>query len=149
MLTRLTTSAGLRKRIDAPDAIRRQARWYALNIQAAALILSLFLLLALVEALRGAVAGIADRQPTVVFLDDVQWADEATLELLPALAVSVEGRPLLFLAVYRSDEVTRTHPLRRMRADLRRGARLDPLLRGGDGQTAARSARAASSIPAP
>lgn len=83
--------------------------------------------LTLVEALRGAFAGIAGGQPTVVFLDDIQWGDEATLELLPSLAASVEGRPLLFLAVYRSDEVTRTHPLRRMRADLRRGARLDEL----------------------
>jgi DNA-binding NarL/FixJ family response regulator len=84
--------------------------------------------LALAEALRGAFTGIAGRQPAAVFLDDLQWADEATLELLPSLAASVEGRPLLFLALYRSDEVTRTHPLRRMRGELRRGARLDELL---------------------
>jgi DNA-binding NarL/FixJ family response regulator len=84
--------------------------------------------LALAEALRGAFAGIAGRQPTVIFLDDIQWSDEATLELLPSLAASVEGRPLLFLAVYRSDEITRAHPLRRMRAELRRGARLEELV---------------------
>lgn len=84
--------------------------------------------LALAEALREAFTGIAGRQPAAVFLDDLQWADEATLELLPSLAGSVEGRPLLFLALYRSDEVTRTHPLRRMRGELRRGARLDELL---------------------
>lgn len=83
--------------------------------------------LTLVEAVRSAFAGIADREPTVVFLDDVHWGDEATLELLPLLAASVEDRALLYLAVYRSDEVTRAHPLRRMRADLRRGARLDEL----------------------
>ena len=63
--------------------------------------------LALAEALRGAFTGIAGRQPAAVFLDDLQWADEATLELLPSLAASVEGRPLLFLALYRSDEATR------------------------------------------
>lgn len=51
MLTRLTTSAGLRKRINAPEAIRSQSRWFAFNIQAAALILSLVLLLLLIEGL--------------------------------------------------------------------------------------------------
>lgn len=47
------------------------------------------------------------RQPTVVFLDDLHWGDEATLELLPSLADSVEDRPLLFLAAYQSDDVAR------------------------------------------
>jgi DNA-binding SARP family transcriptional activator len=84
--------------------------------------------LAVAEALREAFAGIAGREPTVVFLDDLQWGDEATLELLPSLAASVEGLPLLFLAVYRSGEIPRAHPLRRMRAELRRRARLDELV---------------------
>src|SRR5262249_13057220 len=84
--------------------------------------------LALAEALRAAFAGIASREPTVVFLDDLQWGDDATLELLPSLAASVEDRPLLFLAISRSDEAPRAHPLRRMRAALRRGARLEELV---------------------
>lgn len=84
--------------------------------------------LALAEALREAFARMAARLPTVVFLDDLHWGDEATLDLLPSLARSAEGRPLLFLAVYRSDEIPRAHPLRRMRAELRRGARLDELM---------------------
>jgi DNA-binding NarL/FixJ family response regulator len=84
--------------------------------------------LALAEALRGAFAGVAGRRPTVIFLDDLQWSDEATLELLPSIAAASEDRPLLFLAAYRSDELIRTHPLRRMRADLRRGGRLDQLV---------------------
>ena len=45
--------------------------------------------LALAEALREAFAEMAGRQPTVVFLDDLQWGDETTLELLPSLAASV------------------------------------------------------------
>ena len=85
-------------------------------------------LLALTEALGGAFAGMAARQPTVVLLDDLQWSDDATLELLPSLAASVEDRPLLFLAVYRSDEVPRAHPLRRMRSELRRSGRLEELV---------------------
>jgi ATP/maltotriose-dependent transcriptional regulator MalT len=84
--------------------------------------------LALAAALRDAFAGMAGRQPTVVFLDDLHWGDEATLELLPSLAESVEDRPLLFLAAYQSDDVARGHPLRRMRTELRRGGRLEELV---------------------
>jgi predicted ATPase len=44
----------------------------------------------LFEAIRQAVATIAGRRPTAVFLDDLQWADDATPELLGALARSVD-----------------------------------------------------------
>ena len=84
--------------------------------------------LALAEALRAAFSDMAGRRPTVVFFDDLQWADDATFELLPSLAASVQDRPLLFLGVYRSDEVPRSHPLRRVRAELRRTARLEELV---------------------
>ena len=43
----------------------------------------------LFEAVRLALAAIAARRPAALFLDDLQWADDATLELLPALARSV------------------------------------------------------------
>jgi len=80
------------------------------------------------EALRDAFAGIAGRQPAVVFLDDLHWGDEATLDFLPSLAACVEYRPFLFLATYRSDDVPRAHPLRRVRAELRRSGRLEELV---------------------
>jgi DNA-binding NarL/FixJ family response regulator len=107
--------------------------------------------LALAEALRVAFAEIASREPTVVFLDDLQWGDDATLELLPSLAASVEDRPLLFLAIYRSDEVARAHPLRRMRAELRRSARLEELVLAPleQGQTAELTARVLGRSPGP
>ncbi len=76
------------------------------------------------EALCCAFRTIAHRQPTVVFLDDLHWADHTTLELLPALAASLEQEPLLIVGAYRSDEIPRGHPLRRMRTDLRRAGRL-------------------------
>src|SRR5262245_48110646 len=59
--------------------------------------------LGLAEALCEAFVRISARQPAVVFLDDVQWGDEATLDLLPLLAAAAGDRPLLFLAAYRSD----------------------------------------------
>jgi predicted ATPase len=82
----------------------------------------------LFEAIRLALATIAARQPTALFLDDLQWADDATLELLPALARTLTEQPLLILAAYRSDELPRGHPIRRMRSELRRSGHLRQVL---------------------
>jgi DNA-binding CsgD family transcriptional regulator len=73
------------------------------------------------EAVRSAFEAIATRQPTVLFFDDLQLADYATLELLASMAPHLSGMPLLVVAAYRTDELRRDHPLRRIRADLRRG----------------------------
>lgn len=75
---------------------------------------------ALFEALRAAFAALAARQPLAVLLDDLHWADSATLEVLPALASALGQVPLLLLGIYRSDEIPRGHPVRRLRSDLRR-----------------------------
>lgn len=81
----------------------------------------------LFEAVRGAFETISVRQGTVVFLDDLQWADAATLEFLPSLAEAAEEWPLLVVGAYRSEEIPRGHPLRRLRTDLRRAGRLAEL----------------------
>src|SRR6266511_3692653 len=78
----------------------------------------------LFEAIRLSLAAIADRHPAAVFLDDLHWADDATLELLPALAHSADEQPLLILGAFRSDELPRGHPIRRMRSELRRAGHL-------------------------
>ena len=62
----------------------------------------------------------ARQEPAVVLLDDLQWADSATIELLPSVAQAVAGAPMLVIGVYRSDDLPRLHPLRRVRAELRR-----------------------------
>ncbi len=74
----------------------------------------------LFEAVRAALGHVAREETTVVVLDDLQWSDEATLELLPALAESVSELRLLIVATYRSDGLPRDHPLRRVRHELRR-----------------------------
>jgi DNA-binding NarL/FixJ family response regulator len=81
----------------------------------------------LFEAIRLALAAVAARRPAALLLDDLQWADDATLELLPALARSVDQQPLLILGSFRSDELPRGHPIRRMRGELRRAGRLEQL----------------------
>jgi predicted ATPase len=55
---------------------------------------------------------------TVVVLEDLHWADEATLDTLGLLGRRVEQLGALVLATYRSDELPRTHPLRIVLGDL-------------------------------
>lgn len=49
--------------------------------------------------------------PLVLFLDDLQWLDTATLDLLAFLATQPEMRHLLLVGAYRSNEVQPSHPL--------------------------------------
>jgi DNA-binding CsgD family transcriptional regulator/type II secretory pathway predicted ATPase ExeA len=78
----------------------------------------------LFEAIRSLLAAAAARRPLALFLDDMQWADEATLGLLPTLARSLAAEPILLVVAYRSDDVPRGHPVRRLRTELRRDHRL-------------------------
>jgi DNA-binding CsgD family transcriptional regulator len=59
-------------------------------------------------------------RPLVVVLEDVHWADSATLEFLPYAVRKLESERLLFLVTYRSDELHRLHPLVPVLAELRR-----------------------------
>ncbi|WP_198343086.1 AAA family ATPase [Oleiphilus messinensis] len=52
----------------------------------------------------------SEAKPLVVFIDDVQWADLGTLQLLKAIMMNGEGRILLLLA-YRDNEVDANHAL--------------------------------------
>lgn len=81
----------------------------------------------MVEAIRAAFVSIAHRQPTVVFLDDLHWADIATLDLLPLLALTLVHESLLVVGAYRSDELPRSHPFRRTRTNLRRTGRFEEI----------------------
>ncbi|HEX5898694.1 MAG TPA: LuxR C-terminal-related transcriptional regulator [Solirubrobacteraceae bacterium] len=48
---------------------------------------------------------------TVLVLEDLHWADEATLDVLRLLARKVQAVPALVLASYRDDQLDRAHPL--------------------------------------
>jgi DNA-binding CsgD family transcriptional regulator/tetratricopeptide (TPR) repeat protein len=50
--------------------------------------------------------------PTVVVVDDIHWADEATLDLLKYLARRIRRTAALLILMYRDDELSRDHPLR-------------------------------------
>jgi histidine kinase len=66
--------------------------------------------------------------PLVLFLDDMQWADAASLQLLTQLATSEDTRALLLVEAYRDNEVDPAHPFAHaLREHERRGARLQRL----------------------
>jgi predicted ATPase/signal transduction histidine kinase len=54
----------------------------------------------------------------VLFLDDLQWADAASLQLFKSLASTPESRRILFVGAYRPREVDPAHPLPRVLAAL-------------------------------
>lgn len=58
------------------------------------------------------------RTPTLLLLEDVHWADEATLDLIRYLGRRMDGLPVLVVATFRDDEVTGTHPLAVIMGDL-------------------------------
>jgi DNA-binding CsgD family transcriptional regulator len=75
----------------------------------------------------------ADLQaPVIVVLEDVHWADEATLDVLRVLGRRIGTTPTLVIATYRDDELERNHPLRVVLGDLAtsdgvRRLRVEPL----------------------
>ncbi|WP_170319900.1 ATP-binding sensor histidine kinase [Polyangium spumosum] len=52
-----------------------------------------------------------EEHPVVVFLDDLQWVDSASLELLEHLVTHPDTRYLLLIGAYRDNEVDPSHPL--------------------------------------
>jgi PAS domain S-box-containing protein len=83
--------------------------------------------------------GVFARQdhPLALFLDDLQWLDMATLDLLEDLLTRSDQRHLLLIGAYRHNEVGAAHPLARKLDEVRNaGARvqeisLAPLAREG------------------
>jgi tetratricopeptide (TPR) repeat protein len=58
------------------------------------------------------------RVPTVLVIEDLQWADEATLDLIRYLGRRVEAARALVIATYRSDEAASLPWLRTLTGDL-------------------------------
>ncbi len=50
--------------------------------------------------------------PLVIFLDDLQWADSATLKLMQLIMTDVNTSYLLVIGAYRDNEVSAAHPLK-------------------------------------
>lgn len=57
--------------------------------------------------------------PLVLFLDDLQWADTASLRLIETLAGSEDDQYLLLVGAYRDNEVDGSHPLWYLQQELK------------------------------
>ena len=55
---------------------------------------------------------------TVLVLEDLHWADEATLDVLRLLGRRMDGLGALAILTYRDDELERSHPLRRVLGEI-------------------------------
>ena len=64
----------------------------------------------------------AGSEPTTVVIEDAQWIDEASIEVLRFVARRVETRPVVLVLTYRDGEIGPHHALRPLLGDL---ARLD------------------------
>jgi predicted ATPase/serine phosphatase RsbU (regulator of sigma subunit)/tRNA A-37 threonylcarbamoyl transferase component Bud32 len=53
----------------------------------------------------------AEGKPFVLFIDDLQWADSASLKLMRQLLIDPESKHLLIVGAYRDNEVDAGHPL--------------------------------------
>ncbi|MEH2079512.1 MAG: AAA family ATPase [Nostoc sp.] len=49
--------------------------------------------------------------PLVIFLDDLQWIDSATLKLIELMLLDEQTQSLFMIGAYRDNEVNPTHPL--------------------------------------
>lgn len=63
---------------------------------------------------------LAERQPLVLVIEDLHWADRSTRDLIGFLIRSARLPHVLLLATYRTDELHRGHPLRPFLAELDR-----------------------------
>jgi DNA-binding CsgD family transcriptional regulator len=66
----------------------------------------------LLELVLGLLSRLSHRQPVMLVLEDLHWADQSTRELVAFLVRSLRGVRVLLLVTYRSDELNRRHPLR-------------------------------------
>ena len=83
-----------------PEVIRDEAQLATIPSQAA-----------LFEIVGEFFAEVGDHRPLLLILEDLHWADQATLDLLRFFARFLAGLPVLVVATYRDDELTRRHLL--------------------------------------
>jgi PAS domain S-box-containing protein len=95
------------------------------------------------------------QHPLVLFLDDLQWLDAATLDLVEDLLTRSDLQHLMLIGAYRDNEVDATHPLMRKLDAIRTAGgkiaeiRLAPLARQHLGQLIADALRCEQERVAP
>src|SRR5262245_39269094 len=80
--------------------------------------------LGLFDAMTELVKSRAARQPLVLVLEDLHWADEMSVRLFSFLGRRLEGRRILLVGTARDEELDGASPVRRMLAELSQEERL-------------------------
>lgn len=58
-------------------------------------------------------------RPLIIFLDDLQWADRASLQFIQQLMTVFNNQSLLLIGAYRNNEVSEAHPLSQILNEIR------------------------------
>ena len=83
------------------------------------------------SVLRRFIGAFTRHQPLALFLDDLQWLDAATLDLMEDLLTHQEVKDLMLIGAYRDNEVGASHPLmRRLEAIRRSGSMVHDIVLG-------------------
>ncbi len=56
---------------------------------------------------------ISQKRPKILLLDDLQWADKGTLNLLDYMADKLKNHPVLMIGTYRPGDISEKHPLKK------------------------------------
>lgn len=87
--------------------------------------------LRLFDALAALLAELSAGAPLLLVFDDLQWADQPTLQLLRHLLRAPQPRRAMFLGTYRDTELADGHPLAEFAAGMRREGMLTRVDVGG------------------
>ncbi len=71
-------------------------------------------------AVAGLLGGAGEREPLLLILDDLHWADGPTLSLLRHVVAAGAAMRAMVIGTYRDSDLSRDHPLTALRADLHR-----------------------------
>src|SRR5215470_3120453 len=80
--------------------------------------------LRLFDAITELLKSLAARQPLVLVLEDLHWADEMSVRLFSFLGRRLEGSRILLVGTVREEELDSASPVRRMLAELSKGEQL-------------------------
>jgi len=79
---------------------------------------------ALFDAVLGALTSISAEAPLLLVVEDTHWADDSTRDLIGFLLSRLDSQRFALLVSYRSDDLHRRHPLRRLIAEWTRVPRV-------------------------
>ncbi len=79
------------------------------------------------EALLGLLQRLSEREPVLLVMEDLHWADPATRDSIAFIVRNLRSDRVLLLLTFRSDELHRRHPLMAWLAELERSGRVERL----------------------